>query len=132
MIGVMDRITHFLLKNGCPYYEDAYTETYVLNIEKSFLFVDLAEEDLISIIGGDVYCKCGSRFFINDFFYLAWSCESRMESERGTRRFFEYCLELARKNLERIKKVSEQQNVALFIGFVYEYNIPQKTCNCIE
>lgn len=128
----MDRITHFLLKNGCPYYEDANLETYVLDIEKSFLFVDLAEEDMISIIGGDVYYRCDSRFFINEFFYLAWSCESSMESERGTRRFFEYCVELARKNLERIKEVSKQQNVALFIGFVYEYNIPLKTCSYIE
>lgn len=128
----MDRISQFLLKNGCPYYEDADPKTYVLDIEKSFHFVALAEEDLISIIGGDVYCKCGSRFFINEFFYLAWSCESSMESERGTRQFFEHCVELARKNLERIRDVSEQQNVALFIGFVYEYNVHQKTCNCIE
>lgn len=132
MIGVMNRIEHFLLKNGCPYYKDADPETYVLDIEKSFLFVDLAEEELISIIGGDVYCKCGSRFFINEFFYLAWSCESNMESERGTRRFFEYCAELAKENLERIKEVSKQQNVALYIGFVYEYNFHQETCNCIE
>lgn len=121
----MNRIAQFLLENGCPYHEEGGLETYVLDLEQSLRFVDLAEEELVSIIGGDVYCKCKSGFSIGEYFYLAWSCDSNKEAERGTRGYFEYSLELARNNIQRIKEASQRQKANLYIGFVYEHNLPQ-------
>ena len=109
----------FLKQNGISLYDDYNIDDYVLNIYYASQFLEIAENNQIPIIGGEVYSKSNNGLIIGEYYYLAWSCECNPGENIGYKSYFERSLKMANENLNKIKEVSLRTHTTLYVNYTF-------------
>lgn len=117
----------FLRQHGIPLFDEYGKDDYVLDISFASLFIEMAENEFIPIIGGDVYLKKGSKLLFGDYYWLSWSCERQVGEDFDQKSYFDRSIKMAKEQLVKIetvmrrrnivKKIMHKEAIALYINF---------------
>lgn len=105
------QLSSFLRQNGVPLFDGSGKNVYVLDIAFATLFIEMAEKNHIPIIGGDVYCKKGSKILFGDYFWLSWFCERQIGEDFDHNSYFDRSIKMAKKQLAKIETIMRRRNI---------------------
>ena len=113
------RICDFLKQKGIPYTETSDPNNLLLSICDAEIFLNIAIDEHLAIIGADVYEKISdTRYSIEKTFDLAWSCDYNDGEDISYKSYFDRSIKMAKIGLRRAHARMENINNQLYINYV--------------